>query len=56
MFLVKKNQDLGGLPPNPPLGSQYGDYFVFPVAGVDDLPAPNPLQKVISVGILALGK
>ena len=29
----------------PPLGSQYGDYFVFPIAGVDELPPPNPLQK-----------
>lgn len=44
-FLLGKTKNWGVCPPNPPLGSQYGDYFVFPIAGVDELPPPNPLQK-----------
>ncbi len=44
-FLLRKTKNWGVCPPNPPLGSQYGDYFVFPIAGVDELPPPNPLQK-----------
>ena len=32
------------------MGSQYGDYFVFPIAGVDELPPPNPLQKCLVLG------
>ena len=41
-YSVRKNQDLGGLPPKPPIGGR--------------LRPPNPLQKVLSTGAQAFEK